>query len=359
MKGSRFSFGKSKSQSAPLPVSPRARLNSGKLTLEDVLADPVLLAFFSDYLLASLCEENLACFRAIATFKLSGHFPGLMIWLARHLYETYLSSTATAPVNVEASIRVALCEAYLAAPNDVTADFFDPAAGALQKLLVQDCLTRFFTSREYEAHKTLATSLGKIFANPPLARELRLHVDQSYTGKYTPLPAMMEDLTLVEGKGGVRGTLACSGSVARCLKMLTEGEKYAEWIPDVESSTLVSAHGSYVSVYRIALESGPILSLGVVKLEAGVCRGCVAWESALGAKEATSEVSGGFTLSLCQTASGDWNACRINLMLKCKGKAKAAKLVENVLLGLRMAIGSSVEARVADLGDDLQFLKRL
>ncbi len=204
----------------------------------------------------------------------------------------------------------------------------------------------------------VTAGLAKLFAKPPLARELRLHVHQSYTGKYAPLPAMMEDLTLVDGKGGVRGTLVCNSNVARCVKMLTEGDKYADWIPDVESSALVAAHGSYASVFRVALESGPVLSLGVVRLEAGVTEGCVAWESVQGGKEATGEVSGGFTLTLCQ-AHGDWAACRIELMLKSRGKVKAAKLVENVLLGLHMAVGSSVEARPADLGEELQFLKKL
>ncbi len=47
------------------------------------------------------------------------------------------------------------------------------------------------------------------------------------------------------------------------------------------------------------------------------------------------------------------------MILKSKGKVKAAKLVESVLLGLRMAVGSSVEARPADLEEDLMFLKKL
>ena len=344
-----------KSQSAPLPVSPRTRLNSGKLTLEEVFADPVLLSAFRDYLAASLCEENLACFRTIAAFKACTANRELFLWLAQHLFDTYLSSTASVPVNVEASIRLAFCDSYLAAPEDVAIDSFDSVAGALQKLLVYDCLTRFFTSREYEAHKSLAAMLGKMFAKPPVARELRLHVQQSYQVKYAPLPAMMADLTLVEGKGGVRGTLVCNGSVSRCLKMLADGERYADWIPDVDSAELVSAHGSYVSVFRVVLGSGAVLSLGVLRLETGVAECCVAWESAQGTKDATAEASGGFLVTLC----GGGLACRVELMLKCKGKVKAAKLVENVLLGLHMAIGSSVEARQADLGEELQFLKKL
>ena len=49
-----------RSSSAPLPPSPRAKLNSGKLHLEDILVDPPLLAAFKDFLTATLCQENLA-----------------------------------------------------------------------------------------------------------------------------------------------------------------------------------------------------------------------------------------------------------------------------------------------------------
>lgn len=53
-----LSFLKSRPNSLPLTsVSPRSRLNSGRLTLEEVLSDDMLLSFFSDYLEASLCEE--------------------------------------------------------------------------------------------------------------------------------------------------------------------------------------------------------------------------------------------------------------------------------------------------------------
>ncbi len=53
---------KKASSSSSLPqLSPRARLNAGKLTMDDIWPDPVLLTSFKDYLIASLCQESLFC----------------------------------------------------------------------------------------------------------------------------------------------------------------------------------------------------------------------------------------------------------------------------------------------------------
>ncbi len=261
------------------------------------------------------------------------------------------------PVNVEATIRLALCDAYEQANKSVSRDFFDSAADALQKLMIQDCMSRFFQSRQYDAHKALVASIGKMFPKLPTAREVRLRILQSHAGKYAPLPSMMEDLVMVEGKAGVRGTLVCNCSVPRAIKFIVDAKNYSDWIPDVDSSTLVSSHGSFLSVFKVVLSSGSALSLGVVRLQQGVTEGCLAWDSLAGSKEADGEVTGGFSVSLCD--SNFSSMCRIEMLIKSKGKVKAAKLVESVLLGLRMAVGSSVEARPADLEEDLQFLKKL
>jgi|JI10StandDraft_1071094.scaffolds.fasta_scaffold1670021_2 hypothetical protein len=60
-----------KTQSAPLPVSPRSKLQNGKFQLDDVLGDSLLFCCFLDFLRASLCQENLAAVQTINAFRTS------------------------------------------------------------------------------------------------------------------------------------------------------------------------------------------------------------------------------------------------------------------------------------------------
>ncbi len=221
-----------RSSSAPLPPSPRAKLNSGKLHLEDILVDPPLLAAFKDFLTATLCQENLAalqvdfvlfcfvlfCFlfwfwfwlwfffffffscsvqQAIEAFKAANKKP-IRAFLAQYILDEFLSITAKTPVNVEATIRVQTVDSIQSVDDkaELERDCFSVVEGALTRLLVQDCLSRFMSAKDYEKYKTRQENLWKIFpANKlPSLQEYKLKLNQST--KYAPIPTMMPGLLL-------------------------------------------------------------------------------------------------------------------------------------------------------------------
>jgi hypothetical protein len=79
----------------------------------------------------------------------------------------------------------------------------------------------------------------------------------------------------------------------------------------------------------------------------------VAWETHGG----DVELSGVFHVSLC---GENFDSCHVDFLLKTKGtKVKAAGLVQSTLLGLNMAISTTVETRPVDLADEFQFLKKI
>lgn len=347
-----------KHASAPVPsVSPRSRFNDQTIALPDILGDPFLCATFKDFLIKSLAQENLLAVQAIEAFN-QAKDEKLRNYLRNFIISEFLSLNATSPVNVEATVRSQTCDAIQVDVENGTSsprDAFAVCDAALNKLLVQDCLARFVRSKDYERYKERLAEIGKLFPKMPLLREMRLRISQSFENKFSPIATMMPDLTMVQGRQGLRGSIECHNAGAvRALDMLTNAEAFNDWIPDVDSVELQQKFGSYLSCVKINLSSGISMSLGVFLMVHAVHEGYVAWET-FGKSDV--ELSGAFCVRLC----GDrFDSCHVDFFLKARGKSFVpSQFAQSVLLGLNMAISTSVETKVADLSEDLQFLKKL
>ena len=99
---------------------------------------------------------------------------------------------------MEATIRVQTVDSIQSVDDkaELERDCFSVVEGALTRLLVQDCLSRFMSAKDYEKYKTRQENLWKIFpANKlPSLQEYKLKLNQS--AKYAPIPTMMPGLLL-------------------------------------------------------------------------------------------------------------------------------------------------------------------
>jgi hypothetical protein len=109
-------------------------------------------------------------------------------------------------------------------------DLFNACELALIRLLVQDCLHRFTTSREYEKYRTRKVEMAKIFPKIPLLQDLRVRLAQSFGPKYATISTIMPDLSMVDGKGGVRGSIVCHNASAERTITMILGKAFCSFV---------------------------------------------------------------------------------------------------------------------------------
>ncbi|KAL8604979.1 hypothetical protein ACOMHN_028607 [Nucella lapillus] len=115
-----------------------------------LLADPLGLRLFTEFLQSEHSEENIKFWNDVELFKrLSDHKTRRS--RALRIYHTYLSAEADDPVNVDSDAR-AVCLTTNPDADDLSEQIFDAAQQQVYHLMRMDCYGRFLTSDLYKGH---------------------------------------------------------------------------------------------------------------------------------------------------------------------------------------------------------------
>lgn len=347
--------GKKSSQEMRLDHSGN-RTSSWKPSFEEILSDHRMVSLFYSFLCLSHCEEHLTAYLLFEDFKATED-QKLSDLIAERIVKVHFAEDAVHPVNVEAKARFALCEKYKDCNKDVPKDFFEEAIYEVHKLLMQDCYGRFVVNEITKYWQVVDFPKTKQVKTLPSANQIRNDINQ--TDKWTPAKAMMDDIILVEKKDQCRGTINLKNCmVSRVMEMLIAPTKYIDWCPDIDESEETDVNfGPCLSVTKMKVFEESSVSLAVFRLSGNFFESIVGWESCA---KSDFSISGGFTVDLLPTRKDT----QVSLLLKVGKKGHAVKFVQNVLLGLLLAIGGQCESRESELEDltpfgEFNFLKKL
>ncbi|XP_017272471.1 regulator of G-protein signaling 12b isoform X1 [Kryptolebias marmoratus] len=149
------------------------RVASWAVCFERLLQDPVGVRYFSEFLKKEFSEENILFWQACEFFS---HVPEndnkLLSQRAREIYNSFLSSKATTPVNIDSQAQLA--DDILNAPKP---DMFKEQQLQIFNLMKFDSYTRFLKSRLYQ-ECMLAEVEGRPLPDP-------YHIPSSPTSKHS------------------------------------------------------------------------------------------------------------------------------------------------------------------------------
>lgn len=151
-----------------------ARFADMKKTLDDVLADPVLAQSFEGFLMREFAVENYRFLVEVEKWKESkpADDQDLDAWLrvAVDIYATFVERSSLLEVNLSSATRMRLQLIYgklssnltlesntdksvSGEPPNVQLNVFDNAVHEIKRLLTNDSLSRYFSSKEYKDAK--------------------------------------------------------------------------------------------------------------------------------------------------------------------------------------------------------------
>ncbi|XP_076129651.1 regulator of G-protein signaling 14 isoform X3 [Alosa pseudoharengus] len=135
-----------------LPSAPNDRASgmdqtaSWAVSFERLLEDPTGVRYFTAFLKSEVSAENILFWQACEKFRrIPSTQPGELCREARSIFNTYLSDSATLPVNIDDTARVD--EKTLRAPHS---DMFQKAQQQIFKLMKFDSYARFVRSQLYQ-----------------------------------------------------------------------------------------------------------------------------------------------------------------------------------------------------------------
>ncbi|XP_028273601.1 regulator of G-protein signaling 12b isoform X2 [Parambassis ranga] len=149
------------------------RVASWAVCFERLLQDPVGVRYFSEFLKKEFSEENILFWQACEFFShVPEHDNKQLSQRAREIYNSFLSSKATTPVNIDSQAQLA--DDILNAPKP---DMFKEQQLQIFNLMKFDSYTRFLKSRLYQ-ECMLAEVEGRPLPDP-------YHIPSSPTSKHS------------------------------------------------------------------------------------------------------------------------------------------------------------------------------
>uniref|UniRef100_A0A087Y8W6 Regulator of G protein signaling 12b n=1 Tax=Poecilia formosa TaxID=48698 RepID=A0A087Y8W6_POEFO len=149
------------------------RVASWAVCFERLLQDPVGVRYFSEFLKKEFSEENILFWQACEFFShVSENDNKQLSQRAREIYNSFLSSKATTPVNIDSQAQLA--DDILNAPKP---DMFKEQQLQIFNLMKFDSYTRFLKSRLYQ-ECMLAEVEGRPLPDP-------YHIPSSPTSKHS------------------------------------------------------------------------------------------------------------------------------------------------------------------------------
>uniref|UniRef100_A0A672G9N4 Regulator of G protein signaling 12b n=1 Tax=Salarias fasciatus TaxID=181472 RepID=A0A672G9N4_SALFA len=169
------------------------RVASWAVCFERLLQDPVGVRYFSEFLKKEFSEENILFWQACEFFS---HVPEndnkQLSQRAREIYNSFLSSKATTPVNIDSQAQLA--DDILNAPKP---DMFKEQQLQIFNLMKFDSYTRFLKSLLYQ-ECMLAEVEGRPLPDP-------YHIPSSPTSKHSTTGSDLPGFAVVGSQFGVTG----------------------------------------------------------------------------------------------------------------------------------------------------------
>ena len=281
--------------------------------------------------------------------------------VAASIIRTHFTVSAEQPVNIEARIRLTLCEAFeelekqdMSPPGN----FFDEVIVQLSTLIAQDSFGRFLLSGELQKNYFDILNFVRIVFKKLPDEDVYYKLLVS-SKSWSPAKALMPDITLVEKKHSGRGTILIRNcGLNRIMKMLLNARSYPDWIPDFDEVDDDQSfdYGSCFGVTRLKTSKMGALSLCVVRLSCNFFGTSIVWQTCM---NSACEMAGCFFVDY----DGNHNCVKVSFVATlAKTKMSPAQLVQSVLLGMLLAVGGQCEGHDANdtlLERDFSFLRRI